>query len=103
MTKWGVRGLTQVAAQEWGKYGIEVNAYRPGIVGTAMWDLIDEKMTEQSGEERGSALKKFSEMITLGRVEEPCDVASFVSYLASPDSDCTTGQPVMIDGCILFS
>jgi meso-butanediol dehydrogenase/(S,S)-butanediol dehydrogenase/diacetyl reductase len=103
ITKWGVRGLTQVAAQEWAEHGITVNAYCPGIVGTAMWDLIDEKMTERSGEERGSALKKFSESIALGRTEEPRDVASFVSYLASPDSDYMTGQSVMIDGGIVFN
>lgn len=103
VTKWGVRGLTQVAAQEWARHGITVNAYCPGIVGTAMWDLIDQRMTEESGEERGSALKRFSEGIALGRVEEPRDVASFVSYLASPDSDYMTGQSVLIDGGILFS
>lgn len=103
VTKWGVRGLTQVAAQEWAKHGITVNAYCPGIVGTAMWDLIDEKMTEQSGEERGAALERFSNSISLGRVEEPRDVASFVSYLASPDADYMTGQSVMIDGGIVFN
>lgn len=103
VTKWGVRGLTQVAAQEWADHGITVNAYCPGIVGTTMWDLIDEKMTEQSGEERGAALKRFSESISLGRVEEPRDVASFVSYLASRDSDYMTGQAVMIDGGVLFN
>src|ERR671916_3351566 len=54
-SKWAVRGLTQAAAQEWAEYGITVNAYCPGIVGTAMWDLIDEKLTDISGEPKGSA------------------------------------------------
>jgi meso-butanediol dehydrogenase / (S,S)-butanediol dehydrogenase / diacetyl reductase len=103
VTKWGVRGLTQVAAQEWARYGITVNSYCPGIVGTAMWDHIDEKMTEQWGTQKGEALKKYSELITLGRVEETRDVASFVSYLASHDADYMTGQSVMIDGGVLFS
>lgn len=103
VTKWGVRGLTQAAAQEWAKHGITVNAYCPGIVGTAMWDQIDDKMTEEAGWEKGEALKKQSEQITLGRVEEPQDVASFVSYLASKDSDYMTGQSVLIDGGIHFS
>ena len=48
-SKWGVRGLTQAAAQEWAEHGITVNAYCPGIVGTAMWDLIDEKLSERMG------------------------------------------------------
>lgn len=102
-SKWAVRGLTQAAAQEWAEYGITVNAYCPGIVGTAMWDLIDEKLAEHMGLQKGEALKQYSELIALGRVEEPEDVAAFVSYLASKDSDYMTGQSVMIDGGIIFS
>ena len=102
-SKWAVRGLTQAAAQEWAQYGIIVNAYCPGIVGTAMWDLIDEELAKHMGLQKGEALKQYSELITLGRVEEPEDVAAFVSYLASRDSDYMTGQSVMIDGGIIFS
>jgi meso-butanediol dehydrogenase/(S,S)-butanediol dehydrogenase/diacetyl reductase len=102
-SKWAVRGLTQAAAQEWAEYGITVNAYCPGIVGTAMWELIDEELAKHMGLKKGEALKQYSELIALGRVEEPEDVAAFVSYLASKDSDYMTGQSVMIDGGIIFS
>ena len=102
-SKWAVRGLTQAAAQEWAEHGITVNAYCPGIVGTAMWDYIDEKLAEAGGLAKGEALAQFSQLITLGRVETPEDVASFVSYLAGPDSDYMTGQSVMIDGGVLFA
>ena len=43
-TKFAVRALTQAAAKELAQHKITVNAYCPGIVGTDMWDLIDEKM-----------------------------------------------------------
>ncbi|WP_128255477.1 SDR family NAD(P)-dependent oxidoreductase [Falsirhodobacter deserti] len=102
-SKLGVRGLTQGAAMEWAKHGITVNAYCPGIVGTDMWDLIDEKLAREEGLQRGEALKKYSESIALGRVSVPEDVAKLVSYLASPDSDYMTGQSIMIDGGIQFS
>ena len=102
-SKWAVRGLTQAAAQEWAQYGITVNAYCPGIVGTAMWDEIDEKLAENEGLQKGEAIEKYSDLIALGRVSVPEDVASFVSYLASKDSDYMTGQSVMIDGGIQFS
>lgn len=102
-TKFAVRGLTQAAAQELTQFGITVNAYCPGIVGTQMWDLIDEKMAEYMNLEKGEAFKKFSESITLGRPETPEDVAKFVSYLASSDSDYMTGQSIMIDGGVIFS
>ncbi len=102
-SKWAVRGLTQAAAMEWAQHGITVNAYCPGIVGTDMWDYIDEKLAENEGLRKGAAISKYSELIHLGRVSVPEDVAKFVSYLASPDSDYMTGQSVMIDGGIQFS
>lgn len=102
-TKWAVRGLTQAAAMEFAKYKITVNAYAPGVVGTAMWDLIDERLTERDGTPRGSALQAQVDNILAGRVSEPEDVAKLVSFLAGPDSDHMTGQTVLIDGGINFS
>jgi meso-butanediol dehydrogenase/(S,S)-butanediol dehydrogenase/diacetyl reductase len=101
-TKFGVVALTQAAAKELAEFGITVNAYCPGIVGTEMWDLIDAKIGEYTGAARGDTLKEYSKLITLGRVQTPEDVAGFVSYLAGPDSDYMTGQSVVIDGGIVM-
>ncbi|MDN5552240.1 MAG: acetoin reductase [Brevibacterium sp.] len=102
-TKWAVRGLTQGAAMEWAKHGITVNAYGPGIVGTSMWDLIDEKLGEQEGLAKGEAIKKYAGDILLGRVSVPEDVANLVSFLSSEDSDYITGQTMLVDGGMQFS
>lgn len=102
-SKWAVRGLTQAAAMEWAKYGITVNAYGPGIVGTAMWDLIDEKLAAEEGLQKGEAIKKYAGDILLGRVSVPNDVASLVSFLSSEDSDYITGQTMLVDGGMQFS
>ncbi|MFC7457091.1 SDR family oxidoreductase [Brachybacterium sp. GCM10030267] len=102
-TKWAVRGLTQAAAMEWAEHGITVNAYGPGIVGTTMWDLIDEKLAAKNGQQRGEALAENARSIHLGRVSVPDDVARMVSYLASEDSDYVTGQTMLVDGGIQFS
>lgn len=48
-SKWAVRGLTQAYAMEMAEHNITVNAYAPGIVGTAMWDLIDEELGKKKG------------------------------------------------------
>jgi meso-butanediol dehydrogenase / (S,S)-butanediol dehydrogenase / diacetyl reductase len=101
-TKFAVRALTQAAAKELADKGITVNAYCPGIVGTDMWDLIDEKLGPYLGTGKGEALERYASTIPLGRVQTPEDVAGFVSYLAGPDSDYMTGQSVMIDGGVVM-
>lgn len=102
-TKWAVRGLTQAAAMEFAKHKITVNAYAPGVVGTAMWDLIDERLTTIEGTPRGSALARQVDGILAGRVSVPEDVAKLVSFLSGPDSDHMTGQTVLVDGGINFA
>lgn len=88
---------------EFDKHRITVNADAPVVVGTAMLDLIDEKLTERDGKPRGSALQAQVDNILAGRVSEPEDVAKRVSYLAGPDSDYMSGQTVLIDGGINIS
>lgn len=96
------RALTQAAARELAPFGITVNAYAPGIVGTGMWELIDERSSEYNGAPHGESFRTYAEGIALGRPSTPEDVASFVSYLAGPDSDYMTGQSPMIDGGLVF-
>lgn len=101
-SKFAVRGLTQAAAKELASDGITVNAYCPGIVGTDMWVEIDRRFAELTGAAIGETFNQYVGKIALGRAETPEDVASFVSYLAGPDSDYMTGQAVMIDGGIVY-
>lgn len=101
-TKFAVRALTQAAAKELASSGITVNAYCPGVVGTDMWVDIDKRMSEETGAKIGETYEKYVGGIALGRAETPDDVASFVSYLAGPDSDYMTGQAPLIDGGLVY-
>ena len=101
-SKFGVRALTQAAAQEWAEHGITVNAYCPGIVDTQMWVEVDHDLGEINNVPEGESMKAMAAGITLGRVSTGADVAAFVSYLAGPDSDYMTGQSALIDGGMLF-
>ncbi|KAJ0325495.1 hypothetical protein COL5a_007301 [Colletotrichum fioriniae] len=103
-SKWAVRGLTQASAMEYAEHNITVNAYAPGIVGTAMWDLIDEKLGEKTGAKKGDTIKKYTnELIAQKRTSVPEDVAKLVSFLAGPDSDHVTGQTQIVDGGIIYT
>jgi NAD(P)-dependent dehydrogenase (short-subunit alcohol dehydrogenase family) len=77
--KWAVRGFTQVFAMEMARHSITFNAYALGIVGTAMWDLIDEKLGEVEVRAKGETVLKYSKDLTaLGRVSVPEDVSKSV-------------------------
>jgi len=73
-----------------------------GVVGTDMWVEIDQRFADLTGAEKGATFQKFSDTIALGRSQTPEDVANFVSYLASSDSDYMTGQSVLIDGGMVY-
>lgn len=102
-TKFAVRGFTQALAKELRPFGVQVNAYCPGIVETAMWDLINREQAKDLDMPNVETLKKYTELISAGRALTSDDVAAFVSYLVSEDSDYMTGQSVMIDGGLVMN
>ena len=97
-SKFSVRALTHVMAQEFAQHGITVNSYCPGIVDTGMWDTIDSRAAEVLQIPEGAMKQKALEGIVLGRLQTPADVANFVSFLASDDADYITGQNILTDG-----
>jgi len=97
-SKFCVRALTHVMAQEFAPHGITVNSYCPGIVDTGMWDTIDSRAAEVLQIPKGAMKQKALEGIALGRLQKPEDVANFVSFLASTDADYITGQNMLTDG-----
>jgi len=96
-SKFAIRGLTQAAAQEFGKHSITVNAYAPGVTDTRM---IDGLINAQPGNDLNS--KRESVAVSLGtpiqRIGAPEEIAAFASYLASDSSGFITGQCVSVDG-----
>ncbi|KAI0738833.1 acetoin reductase family protein [Daedaleopsis nitida] len=100
MSKFAIRGLTQSAACDYGKYGITVNAYAPGPIETAMLDGLDEYYTKQKGTSKGSWASAIP--IQLGRLGKPEDIANLVSFLVSDQAAFITGQSYIVDGGILF-
>lgn len=97
-SKAAVISTTQAAARELAPYGITVNAYCPGAVGTDMWTELEDRLNGYAPRDGGGAADAFVASIPLGRMQTPQDVAGVVSFLAGPDSDYMTGQSVVVDG-----
>jgi len=82
--KWGVTGITQTAAIEFGPSGIRVNSVHPGPIDT---DMLP-------GRDNLARLRD----APLGRVGQPTEVAELVLFLASDASAFITGAAVTVDG-----
>jgi len=87
--KAGVMGLTLSAAATYASKGIRVNAVAPGLVRTALTERIwgNVKSAEAS-----------QSMHALGRLGEPADVASCITWLLDPANAWVTGQVIGVDG-----
>ncbi|KAL5521025.1 hypothetical protein ACEPAG_8947 [Sanghuangporus baumii] len=97
-SKFGIRGLTHTAALEWGKYGITVNTYAPAGIKTPMLEDYDDRLTLTNGMKKGEFLEQLGNRAAVGYLGGPTEVASLVSYLASPDAHFITGQTISVDG-----
>ncbi|KAK7471938.1 hypothetical protein VKT23_000044 [Stygiomarasmius scandens] len=99
-TKFAIRGITQAAAGELGKYKITVNAYAPGVIDTEMARQMDESAAKRLGLEPGVVFNNFSARSPLGHNGVPEDIAGLVSYLVSDDAHYVTGQTISVNGGI---
>jgi len=96
-SKFAIRGLTHTAASEFGKYGITVNAYAPGVINTRM---IEEVVAAQPGTDYDSKIKSTVAFFgtPIQRIGAPEEIAAFVSYVASDSAGFVTGQCISVDG-----
>lgn len=101
-TKFAIRGITQVVAQDLATEDITVNAFAPGIVKTPMMYDIAHQVGQNAGESDEWGMETFAKNIAMKRLSEPEDVANMVSFLAGPDSNYVTGQTIIVDGGMQF-
>lgn len=87
-TKWGLVGLTKALSVELAEHNILVNAVGPGFT-------LTELTTSTNTPEE---LEKISNMIPIGRMAMPEEIANLVLFLSSNLNTYLTGQNIVIDG-----
>ncbi|MGE7603026.1 SDR family NAD(P)-dependent oxidoreductase [Peribacillus sp. NPDC097675] len=88
--KEAIRAISRVAANEWGRYGINVNIISP---------LANSPGIEHWHENNINSYNKMIATIPLRRLGD-CenDIGRTAVFLASSDADYITGQTLMVDG-----
>ena len=89
-SKAGVHAITRALAKDLAEYGIRVNAVSPGTIDTPFHAQIKETKPE--------VFASWKNNILLGRLGEPQEVASVVSFLASKDASFITAETIQIGG-----
>jgi 3-oxoacyl-[acyl-carrier protein] reductase len=89
-TKGAVDVITISLAKELGARKIRVNAVRPGLVET--------EGTHTAGFTSGDFHDDYVKNAPLGRIGQPQDIATAVTFLASGDSSWVTGETLLVSG-----
>ncbi len=90
IAKAGVVTMTVTAAAYLAEYGIRVNAVSPGIVNTQFHDEV--KISNPN------VLDQQVKSIPLGRLAEPEDIASTISFIVSEEANYITGEVITVGG-----
>ncbi|MHA6688091.1 SDR family NAD(P)-dependent oxidoreductase [Mesorhizobium sp. A556] len=88
--KHGLVGLTKSLAIDWGQYNIRVNCVAPGFT----WTDLARSVMERNPEMMSQRVAR----IPLNRGAQPEDAAKAILFLASDESDSTTGITLSVDG-----
>jgi NAD(P)-dependent dehydrogenase (short-subunit alcohol dehydrogenase family) len=83
--------LTRNMALDYGRKGVRVNCLCPGLIQTAMTDLL-------WGDDLKPVLERFVDLHALGRAGKPEEVAAAALFLASDDASFVTGHALAVDG-----
>jgi NAD(P)-dependent dehydrogenase (short-subunit alcohol dehydrogenase family) len=91
-------GLMRVVAAEVRATGVTANAVCPSYVRTPMTDRTVAGLAGRTGGTAVEGEAMLVDMMALGRLVEPEEVAAAVAYLCSPAAAAVNGQSIVIDG-----
>jgi meso-butanediol dehydrogenase/(S,S)-butanediol dehydrogenase/diacetyl reductase len=95
-SKYAVIGFTNSLAKELAREEITVNAICPGVVRTAMWDMLAKEWRKHDESAEESWQRQVLAFVPQGRPQTEEDIGNLVVYLASARN--LTGQAINLDG-----
>ena len=85
-------------AEQYGRHGVRINTVNPGPVNTDRWDGLEKALARDKKIDQTRAHELAVSSIPFHRICEPEEVASLVTFLASPRAFFINGAHIPIDG-----
>lgn len=90
-TKAGIEAFTKTLAREGGRYNINVNSVRPGVIDTDMMSVVPQDIIDrQIGQ------------TAFRRMGKPSEVADAIAYLCSDEASWVTGVDLLVAGGYMY-
>lgn len=94
----GTLSLTKAMANEFGPFGITVNAIAPGSTATRRWTELVNITARERGTSVDEAEKYLLREVPLGKVITPEAIADLAVFLASARASLISGTAINVDG-----
>lgn len=94
-SKHAVMGLTKVAALEAAPHGVRVNSVNPGFINSRMLNDITQNL--------GAPMTSMADLVPMGRLGTPDEIARAVAFLASDESSYMNGTSMVLDGGVVVA
>lgn len=90
-TKAGIIAFTKSLAREGGRYNINVNCVRPGVIDTEMMRAVP-----------ANVLEDLTSKTAFKRMGKPSEVADAIAYLCSEEASWVTGEELLVAGGFMY-
>lgn len=98
-----VTGMCKTISNNYAKYGITANCVCPGYTATDRLKNLAKNRAVQLDVTPQDVIEEFASMVPAGRVGDPSELASLITFLASDKASYITGTSIAVDGGYISS
>lgn len=101
ISKHALLGMTRSAAKDLAAHGITVNQVDPSAVDSRIIDDLARRFAASGEVTEAEYKEQIADVIPVGRLADPRDIAAAVLYLSEERSGFVTGESLIVDGGLI--